>query len=94
VRAHNLPQKLFVLHEFTLSMIPNRAEVARHRELATVFHADGHGTIANKRAIYTYLHFPRDAGAGFKLFFREDPTLMTPPQVMQLARRPDLVTYE
>jgi hypothetical protein len=94
VRAHALPQKLFVLHEFTLSMIPNRSAVVRHRELATVFHADGHGSIANKRAIYAYLHFPRDAGAGFKLFFREDPRLMTPAQVMRLTRRPDLITYE
>jgi hypothetical protein len=94
VRAHNLPQKLFVLHQFTLSMIPNRGGVARHPELATVFHADGHGSIANKRAIYKYLHFPRDAGAGFKLFFREDPKLMTPLQVMHLTRRPDLITYQ
>jgi hypothetical protein len=94
VRSHNLPQKLFVLHQFTLSMIPNRSGVARHRELATVFHADGHGSIANKRAIYKYLHFPRDAGAGFKLFFREDPKLMTPLQVMHLTRRPDLITYQ
>jgi hypothetical protein len=95
VRAHNLPQKLFVLHEFTLSMIPNRTAVVRHPELATVFHADGHGSIANKRAIYKYLHFPRDAGAGFKLFFREDPKLMTPVQVMHdLSRPPDLITYE
>jgi hypothetical protein len=94
VRAHHLPQKLFVLHEFTLSMIPNRTAVVRHPELATVFHADGHGTIANKRAIYKYLHFPRDAGAGFKLFLREDAKLMTPLQVMRLSSRPDLVTYQ
>jgi hypothetical protein len=94
VRAHNLPQKLFVLHQFTLSMIPDRSGVARHPELATVFHADGHGSIANKRAIYNYLRFPRDAGAGFKLFFREDPKLMTPLQVMYLTRRPDLITYQ
>jgi hypothetical protein len=59
-----------------------------------VFHADGHGTIANKRAIYKYLNFPRDAGAGFKLFFREDAKLTSPLEVMRLSRRPDLVTYQ
>ena len=84
-----------MLHEFTLSMIPNRSAITRHPELATVFHADDHGTIANKRAIYKYLHFPRNASAGFKLFFHEDAKLMTPNQVMHdLSRRPDLVTYE
>jgi hypothetical protein len=94
VRAHHLPQKLFVLHQFTLRMLPDRADIARHPELATVFHADGHGSIPVKRAVYAALHFPRNAGSGFKLFFREDKGLMTPAQVMALRRRPDLITYQ
>ena len=56
--------------------------------------ADGHGSIPVKRSVYAQLDFPRDAGAGFKLFFREDAQLMTPAQVMALPRRPDLVTYQ
>ena len=75
-------------------MIPNRSSITRDTELATVFNADGHGTIADKRASYKYLHVPRDSGAGFKLFFREEPKLITPRQVMALSRRRDLVTYE
>lgn len=94
VTAHKLPQKLFIVHQFTLSMLPDRSKIALHRQLATVFHADGHGNIPVKRAVYAALHFPKTAAAGFKLFFREDPKLMTPAQVMALSRRPDLISYE
>ncbi len=94
VAAHHLPQKLFVVHEFTLRMLPDRQNITSHPQLATVFHADGHGSIASKQGVYAALNFPRSAGAGFKLFLREDPKLMTPAQVMALPRRPDLVTYQ
>jgi hypothetical protein len=94
IRAHHLPQKLFVVHQFTLSMLPDRAGIKTHPELATVLHADGHGTIPVKRAVYSQLAFPPQFGAGFKLFYREDAALMTPAQVMALNRRPDLVTYQ
>ncbi|MGI8881615.1 MAG: hypothetical protein ACR2KJ_14135 [Jatrophihabitans sp.] len=94
VTARHLPQKLFVVHQFTLRMLPDRQNILGHKQLATVFHADGHGSIPSKQAVYAALNFPRTAGAGFKLFLREDAKLMTPAQVMALPRRPDLVTYQ
>ena len=94
VRTEHLPQKLFVIHQFTLSMLPDRDRIATHPELASVLHADGHGGIGVKEAVYHQLAFPPPFYTGFKLFVHDDPTLMTPAQVMSLHRRPDLVTYE
>ena len=94
VRSEHLPQKLFVIHQFTLRMLPDRNRIATHPELASVLHADGHGGIAVKEAVYHQLAFPPAFCAGFKLFVHDDPKLMTPAQVMALQRRPDLITYE
>lgn len=94
VRAHHLPQKLFVVHQFTLSMLPDRSHLVGHSELATVLHADGHGTRTLKQTVYHQLAFPARFATGFKLFVTEDTHMMSPAQVMALHPRPDLITYE
>jgi hypothetical protein len=95
VRRHNLPDKLLVVHEFTASMLPDRSAIRIAPGVETVFHADGFGTPALKRAVYRRLAFPgRPYGAGFKLFFTEDSRLMTPAEVMRLHPRPDVITYQ
>jgi hypothetical protein len=95
VRSHDLPDKLLILHEFTASMLPQRAEIRTAPGVETVFHADGFGTPALKRAVYRRLAFPgRPFGAGFKLFFTQDSRLMTPAAVMRLRPRPDVITYQ
>jgi hypothetical protein len=95
VRDNDLPDKLLVLHEFTASMLPDRANIHPAPGVETVFHADGFGTPAEKRGVYRRLRFPgRPFGAGFKLFFTQDSRLMTPAEVMRLRPRPDVVTYQ
>jgi len=42
------------------------------------------GLIADQRVQYT----------GFKLFYRHDTPLMTPPQVLELEPAPDLIIYQ
>lgn len=96
VRERNLPEKLFVLHQFTNDMIRDKAKVAVRKGLATVFNVDGFGAPPNK--ISKYRSFtpttPPGAHDGFKLFFREDTNRMRPAAVMALKPRPDLVVYE
>lgn len=94
VRTGNLPQKLFVVHQFTAPMLPDRSHLVGHHELATVLHADGHGNRAVKQAVYHRLAFPARFATGFKLFLTQDGHMMSPAQVMALRPRPDLVTYE
>ncbi len=91
-----LPQKLFVIHQFTGGMIGNRAQLVARPDLATVINVDGFGAAADKIAKYEDLH-PNAGSAlfsGFKLFYNEDFDLMSPSQVLELRPEPDLIVYE
>jgi hypothetical protein len=95
VTAHGLPQKLFIVHQFTFTMLPDRANIIARPQLATVFQADGHSNVQNKIAIFHQLAFPAPPyRIGFKLFYVEDHPLMTPDQAMSLRPQPDLISYQ
>lgn len=97
VREHALPQKMFVLHQFTTSMIRNRHRLdTSHPELATVIHVDGQGALGSKYG--TWANIRRDAPEGlywgWKNFYDEDIPMATPKQTVAVDPTPDLVTYQ
>jgi hypothetical protein len=94
VAREKLPEKLFVIHQFTDDMVDERALKPREG-LATVLNVDGFGNQAVKKA--KYRDFTRQAPDfyhGFKLFYEEDADMMRPAEVMRLHPRPVLVVYE
>jgi hypothetical protein len=94
VARHGLPQKLFVVHQFTDDMVDD-TQLERRDELAMVLNADGFGTRPVKVAKYrAFTRAARVFHQGFKLFYEEDAGLMSPRQVMRLRPAPDLVVYE
>ncbi|MGI8759792.1 MAG: hypothetical protein ACR2LF_00500 [Jatrophihabitantaceae bacterium] len=95
VAAQHLPDKLMIVHQFRLLMLPDRDQISQQKGIELVFHADGFGSQSEKLATWHALAFPgRPDGAGFKLFLRQDTDLMTPAQVMALRPQPDVVTYQ
>jgi hypothetical protein len=95
VRERDLPEKLFVIHQFTADMIRNKAQVAKRRGLAVTMNVDGFGNRANK--VSKYREFTHDGTRfhhGYKLFYEEDTGLMRPRSVLALQPPPDLVVYE
>jgi hypothetical protein len=93
---NDLPQKLFLIHQFTADMLKNRERLRPQKHLATVLNADGFGTPANKiskyRSFAKLLPWTFD---GFKLFYQEDgASLMKPRRVLRLRPSPDVVVYE
>ncbi len=94
VEESDLPEKLFVIHQFTDDMVDHTT--LKHRErLATVLNVDGFGEQGIKEAKYRrFAREAREFHPGFKLFFEEDTNLMTPRQVMRMRPRPDLIVYE
>jgi hypothetical protein len=90
-----LPEKLFLLHQFTADMIDDTALLQR-RGLAMVLNADGFGGQEIKKAKYrSFTTSPRPFfHHGFKLFYHEDLDLMTPREVLRLRPPPDVVIYE
>ena len=95
VKERNLPEKLFLIHQFTDDMVDDTRLQARPG-LSMVLNADGFGGQAIKKAKYhAFTRSPRDFfHEGFKLFYREDSDLMTPRQVLRLRPPPDVVIYE
>jgi hypothetical protein len=96
-RENALPQKLLVLHQFRLDMLPGRERLDMSREeLAIMIHADGQGPQGSKQATWTALR----AGAppvfwGWKNFYDEDQPMLTPEQtIQQVSPLPDLVSYQ
>jgi hypothetical protein len=94
VRRGNLPQKLFVLHQFTPAMIQQPEQLQTPPELATVQHVDGFGGQPDKLAKYAQLVRPGHLLHGFKLFYTQDTPMLTPAQTLGLNPVPDFVTYQ
>jgi hypothetical protein len=95
VRKYNLPEKLFVIHQFTPNMIAGKERVQQPPGLAVTMNVDGFGDRPNK--ISKYHQFTHDGTRfhrGYKLFYEEDTNLMTPGSVLDLQPRPDFVVYE
>ncbi|MEU6701675.1 hypothetical protein [Pseudonocardia sp. NPDC046786] len=99
VRERNLPQKVFLLHQFQVPMISDRADVVTsHPELATVLHADGFGTPQEKIETWNTLHSapgPEGLWWGWKNFLDEDSPTFTPRQTYDVRpESPVFVSYQ
>jgi hypothetical protein len=95
VRDGNLPEKLFVVHQFTANMIRGKPHVAQRPGLAMTMNVDGFGDRANKVAKYReFTHDGTRFHHGYKLFYSEDVGLMKPRSVLALQPPPDFVVYE
>ncbi|MDP9498193.1 MAG: hypothetical protein M3P46_11175, partial [Actinomycetota bacterium] len=95
VRDHDLPEKIFMIHQFKVYQLPDRKKIADREGLATVLHVDGFGTQKEKFLTYDVLA-SRDKQFvnGFKLFYDEDTDLLTPSEVARIKPRPELVSYQ
>lgn len=95
-RERDLPQKMLVLHQFSLRMISDRQDVdTSHDELAVVIHVDGQGTQPAKRGTWDALRTNApDVHWGWKNFYDEDEPMLDPVQTYQVDPVPDLVTYQ
>jgi hypothetical protein len=95
VRRYALPEKLFVVHQFTPDMIAGKARVRQPPGLAVTMNVDGFGDRPNKISKYRlFTHDGTHFHRGYKLFYQEDTNLMTPRSVLALSPRPDFVVYE
>jgi hypothetical protein len=95
VERHDLPEKLFLVHQFTDGMIQNKHRIKPRDGLAITFNVDGFGTPEQKLDkwnIFTKQQ-PR-LHDGYKLFYKEDTNVMSPRDVMRMRPRPDLIVYE
>lgn len=97
-RAKALPQKLLILHQFRLDMLPGRANLDTSRdELAVLLHADGQGVQGAKQATWRALRQDAPPGVfwGWKNFYDEDLPVLTPEQtIAEVSPQPDFISYQ
>jgi hypothetical protein len=94
VEEHDLPEKLFVIHQFTDDMV-DHTQLKQREGLDIVLNVDGFGGQAIKKAKYrNFAREAKDFHHGFKLFYEEDTNLMSPRQVLRMRPRPSLIVYE
>jgi hypothetical protein len=95
--AHALPQKVVVLHQFSLRMIRDRAQLDASRdELALVLHVDGNGTQSAKLDTWRALlrDLPAGISMGWKNFIDEDHPMLDPAATMAIEPAPAFVSYQ
>jgi len=95
VQQRRLPEKLLIIHQFTSDMIDGRERLRSYPGLALTLNVDGFGTPQLKRKKYNEFTRRGDPGYhGFKLFYREDTSMMSPESVLRLRPQPAFVVYE
>ena len=96
-RAGDLPQKLLLLHQFRVDMIPDRDRLDTSRdELALMVHAHGQGGQGDKQATWQALRQtePDAVAWGWKNFYDEDRPMLTPEETVAVEPRPNLISYQ
>jgi hypothetical protein len=96
VRRYDLPQKLFIVHQFTSDMIKHKEDIKTRPELAMTFDVDGFGDRPNKISKYHAFTrgYKKTFHHGIKLYYELDTNLMTPNAVLRLEPEPDLIVYQ
>ena len=92
--AHRLPQKLFLIHQWTPGMVQDKPDVGHWYHLATVFNMDGFGSWSDKVSVYQVLARDHRFRLGYKLFYRQDAPMHAPPDVLALTPPPWVIEYE
>ena len=95
VAENDLPEKVFLVHQFKSYQLPDRKQILDREGLATVLHVDGFGSQEAKFQTYDVLHSrSKQFVNGFKLFYDEDTDLLTPAEAMAIKPRPMLISYQ
>jgi len=96
-QQHKLPQKLFVLHQFRLDMLPNRDQLdTSHANLAYVIQMDGQGPQAAKQSTWRDITTdpPKNVNFGWKNFYQKDPNMLSPKATMAIKPQPQYISYQ
>ncbi len=91
---NDLPEKLFVLHQFRTDMLPDIERIEPRPGLAMVQHVDGFGTPSQKRATYHAVARPETFVMGFKLFYDEDIDRLDAGEVYRVRPRVRFVSFQ
>ena len=94
VENNDLPQKLFLIHQFHLTMLPDIDKIEPRPGLAMVHHVDGFGTRHLKMETYHAVERSDLFHMGFKLFYDEDSNMFKAPAILGIRPEIEYVSYQ
>jgi hypothetical protein len=97
VARYKLPQKLLLLHQFRLDMLPGRDQLDTSRpQLAYAIQMDGQGSPAAKLGTWQAMLAdpPQNVHFGWKNFYKMDTSVRSPAATMKLTPQPWYVSYQ
>jgi hypothetical protein len=96
VRRLALPPKMLVVHQFTDSMVTNKAIIRGTSNVKVVFQMDGFGTLPLKISSWDRMvaDLPAEALTGWKNFYDEDSPTPTPAQALSVTPTPIYISYQ
>lgn len=96
--ANDLPEKLLVLHQFQVRMLPDREAIITDRPgLQFLVHVDGQGGQGAKQGTWSVIteNASPDLVWGWKNFYDEDSPMLTAEQTMaQVDPTPVMISYQ
>ncbi|WP_248582444.1 hypothetical protein [Nocardioides sp. InS609-2] len=93
-KSNELPEKVFMVHQFQSGMIGGVNAIKKRGDLAEVLHIDGFGSPAQKLATYSSLAKPKKFSMGFKLFYDEDEPRMKARAVRKIKPGVSFVSFQ
>ena len=95
VEEEGIPDKMLVVHQFESGIVTNKQLIEPTENVQVVLNADGFGLVEAKTTKYDVLvaEEPIQYG-GFKLFYSQDPVLISPEEVLQLDPVPVVINYQ
>ncbi len=96
IRRFALPPKMLVVHQFTASMVTNKAIIRGTSKVQVVFQMDGFGTLPLKLGSWDRMvaDLPASALTGWKNFYDEDRPTPTPAESVAVRPTPIYISYQ
>lgn len=95
VRARNLPPKVLIVHQFTLSMLPDKENISSSPVVDVALVVDGFDSRALKLDSYRSIMDQKQLEySGIKLFYDQDTELFAPADALQIDPIPSVVIYQ
>jgi hypothetical protein len=96
IQRFDLPPKMLVVHQFTPSMVTNKAIIRGTSNVHVVFQMDGFGSLPLKISSWDRMvaDLPAGVSTGWKNFYDEDSPTPTPAQSLAVLPTPIYVSYQ
>lgn len=95
VDTYHLPPKILVVHRFTRPMLSHADQIRLDPRVQLVINMDGFGPEWMKRESYrAYVASQPVQFTGFKLFYKNDKPVMSPPSVVGLFPAPVFIMFQ